>query len=60
MEYYFGNSNYNNDHYLKSAEGYDGWIDLNFINNFPRMKRFHLSLLEVFEMMKFSTVVEVD
>ena len=60
MEFYFGNSNYNTDDYLKNLEANDGWIDLKYINDFRKMKKFRLSLKDVYDMMKLSTVVDVD
>ena len=60
MEFYFGNSNYNTDDYLKNLEANDGWIDLKYINDFRKMKKFRLSLKDVSDMMKLSTVVDVD
>jgi len=59
VEFYFGNSNYNTDDYLKSLEDHDGWINLDFINKFHKMKKFRLNLAEVYNMMKLSTVVDV-
>ena len=41
-------------------EGYDGWIDLRYINDFPKMRKFRLSNRQVFEMMKKSIVVDVE
>ena len=41
-------------------EGYDGWIDLHYINDFPKMRKFRLSNRQVFEMMKKSIVVDVE
>ena len=60
MEFYFGNSNYKKDEYLKSFEGHDKWINLRFINKFRKMKKFCLRKKDVYDMMKLSTVVEVD
>ena len=40
-------------------EGHEGWIDLKQINDFKKMKKFRLSLKDVYDMMKLSTVVEV-
>ena len=59
IEYYFGQTNYPSDLYLQSYEGADGWINMNYINDFPKMKKFRLSVRDIFEMMKKSTVVDV-
>ena len=59
IEYYFGQTNYPTDLYLQSYEGHDGWIDMKYINDFPKMKKFRLSVRDIFEMMKKSTVVDV-
>ena len=60
VEYYFGQTNYPSDDHLHSLEGLDGWIDLNFINKFSKMKKFRLSLPEVYDMMKKSILVDVE
>ena len=60
MEFYFGNSNYKKDEYLNSLEGLDRWISLEYINKIPKMKKFRLSLKDVYDMLKLSTVVDVD
>ena len=59
IEYYFGQTNYPTDLYLHSFESPDGWINMNDINAFPKMKKFRLSVRDIFEMMKKSTVVDV-
>ena len=44
---------------MKNHEDHDGWINLKYINEFKKMKKFNLSLPHVYEMMKKSTVVNV-
>lgn len=42
VEYYFGNTNYSKDWYLRNTlEGADGWISLRVIYDFPSMRKFH-------------------
>lgn len=60
VEYYFGQTNYPTDDYLKSHENNEGWIDLALINDFKKMRCFNLDLPELFEMLKKSTAVEVE
>ena len=43
VEYYFGQTNYRRDEFLKSLEDAEGWIDLSLINNFQKMLAFKLS-----------------
>ena len=60
VEFYFGQTNYIKDTYLQSHEGHDGWIDLDTINQFPKMKKFKVSTEELFGLLKISTKVDVD
>ena len=60
VEYYFGQTNYKNDLHLQKHADRDGWIDLNFVNNFNKMQSFGLPTCEVFEMLKKSIVVDVQ
>lgn len=59
MEYYFGQTNYQKDDYLKKHENSDGWIELSFINNFRKMRKFNLHEYDVYKILKLSTIVEV-
>ena len=61
VEYYFGQTNYNKDFYLKSCEGKDGWIPLEVIYGFFGIRKFHhnLTVEELYETMKASAIVEV-
>ena len=62
VESYFSNTNYRKDTYLKKAHGAEGWILLEVVHNFPKMKRFHdrLSLKDLYEVLKLSSDVEVN
>ena len=59
VEYYFGQTNYQKDDYLKKHENSDGWIELSFINNFHKMRKFNLHEYDVYKILKLSTIVEV-
>ena len=59
VEYYFGQSNYHKDDYLRAMEDSDGWILISDICQFPKMKKFNLTKEEVYTIMKLSTVVDV-
>lgn len=45
---------------MRAHEGADRWINLKFINEFPKMRKFKLSLADVYEMMTKSIIVDVD
>ena len=59
VEYYFGQTNYQKDDHLKKHEDADGWIELSFINNFHKMRKFNLHEYDVYTILKLSTIVEV-
>lgn len=44
VEYYFGQTNYLSDDYLRGMEDAEGWINLQRINSFNNMRRMNLSL----------------
>ena len=46
---------------MREAADKDGWIQLEMIYNFPKLKKFHsvLSMMDLFEVLKLSTVIEV-
>lgn len=53
VEFYFGQSNYHKDEHLKSAANPQGWIPLDMIYNFTKMRRFQsrLSKSELYEVL---------
>lgn len=61
MEFYFGQTNYHKDDFLKNQAGKDGWIELSIIFAFPKMRRFHdhIYLEELYETMSLSSLVDV-
>ena len=61
VEYFFGQTNYKHDDYLKKAEGPEGWILLSTIFAFRKFNLFrdYLAIDDLFEVLKLSTVVEV-
>ena len=44
VEYYFGQTNYLKDDFLRQMEGPEKWIDLVRINKFARMQRINLQV----------------
>ena len=61
VEYFFGQTNYFKDAYLRAAEDPNGWILLELIYGFRSIQKFqdYLELEDVFELMKLSSLVEV-
>ena len=61
VEFYFGQSNYYKDDHLKSCADKEGWIPLETIYEFRKLKKFHsrLSLDELAYALNLSTVVDV-
>ena len=59
VEFYFGQTNYKTDEYLRSFENAEGWIALEFINNFPKMRKYNLNESQIYEVLGLSTIVEV-
>ena len=61
VEFYFGQTNYHKDEYLKDCEDKDRWIPLQTIYKFKKIKKFHsrLSIHELAQILILSTVVEV-
>ena len=59
IEYYFGQTNYHDDDYLKTLESAEGWVELHAINDFPRVRKFGLPVFELYDILKHSTIVEV-
>lgn len=61
VEFYFGQSNYHKDDYLKKAANLQGWITLETIYNFSKIKKFHsrLRMRDLYEVLQLSTVVDV-
>ena len=51
IEGYFAQTNYKKDPYLKSLEGADKWIDLEYINKFGKVKKFNLTPKEIYLLM---------
>ena len=61
VEFYFGQSNYHKDEYLKSKENNTGKINLEEIYRFSKIRKFHsrLRLRDLYKVLKYSTVVDV-
>ena len=61
VEFYFGQTNYHKDEYLKNCEGKDGWILLSIIYGFRAIMKFaeYVELEDLFELMKLSSIVDV-
>ena len=61
VEFYFGQSNYFKDEHLRNAEDKEGWIPLELIYKFNKIKKFRkrLSMKELAHVMRLSTVVEI-
>ena len=61
VEAYFVQTSFNKDDYLKKAQGPEGWILLEVIYDFQKIKKFRsrLTLQRLFEVMKLSADVEV-
>ena len=60
MEYYFGQTNYKKDKHLWDLEGYDKWIALHFINDFPKMRKFQIATKDLANILRLSTVVDIS
>ena len=60
LEYYFGPVNYPTDRYLKSCEDKDGWIFIDEIQGWYKMRNIGMMDAEIVSAMKNSTVVEVS
>ncbi|KAL0248435.1 hypothetical protein GEMRC1_003671 [Eukaryota sp. GEM-RC1] len=62
VEFYFSDSNYLKDKFLLSTakQTPEGWISLDVINSFNRMKSFNLTTPELAEQLKDSTVVALS
>ena len=41
-------------------EGHDKWIPLQFINLFPKMKKFQIKIEDLANILKLSTIVEIS
>ena len=60
IEYYFGQTNYERDIFLRDMESPEGrWIDLRLINEFRKMQKFGLGEAQLYQIMEKSSVVEV-
>jgi len=60
LEYYFGPVNYPTDRYLKSCEDKEGWIFIDEIQGWYKMRNIGMMDAEIVSAMKNSTVVEVS
>ena len=61
VEFYFGQTAYYHDDYLKKCCDPNGWIPLSVIYDFRKIRQFHsrLSIHQLYEVMKLSSVVDV-
>ena len=61
VEFYFGQTNYLKDEYLRDAEGRDRWIPLSLIYQFHKVRKFHsrLTIVQLATVMTLSTVVDI-
>jgi len=61
VESYFSQINFHKDEWLKKAQGAEGWIFLELIYDFGKMKKFHdrIKLKNLYEILKLSADVEV-
>ena len=61
VEFYFGQTNYLKDEYLRDAEGRDRWIPLSLIYQFNKVRTFQnrLTIEQLATVMRLSTVVDI-
>ena len=61
VEFYFGQTNYYKDEYLRKCENHEGWIDLKVIYSFRKIRKFHsrLTIAQLASVLELSTVVDV-
>ncbi|CAH8447688.1 unnamed protein product [Schistosoma margrebowiei] len=60
IEYYFGDRNFTRDRYLQEKMTVDGYVPLEVILNFPRMKQLDASENLIIQACCNSSVVEID
>jgi hypothetical protein len=60
VEYYFGDFNYEKDNYIKSIEDKNGFIDINKIINFNKIKNLVKNKDEFINCLKNSQIVEFN
>ncbi|CAH8477357.1 unnamed protein product [Schistosoma bovis] len=60
IEYYFGDRNFTRDRYLQEKMTVDGYVPLEVILNFPRMKQLDASKNLIIQACCNSSVVEID
>jgi len=60
VEYYLSADNLSRDYYLRSLLDEDGWVSLEVVANFPRMRRIGLDATAVAAALMGSAVVEVS
>jgi hypothetical protein len=60
IEFYFSVDNLCKDVYLRSNMNADGWIPLELIKQFPRVRKFKASEKNMMDVLKSSEIVELD
>lgn len=60
IDYYFSDANLVQDHFLRSKMDSEGWVPINLIANFPRVKQLTNNVLFILNCLKTSKVVEVQ
>ncbi|KAK7310984.1 hypothetical protein RJT34_08813 [Clitoria ternatea] len=59
IDYYFSNANLVKDEFLRSNMDEQGWVSINLIASFPRVKSLTSNIELILDSLKASTVVEV-
>ena len=60
MEYYFGDENYPKDDYMHKIQDANGYIYINDILNFSRMKYFNATEVDIIEISAYTDSFELD
>ena len=60
IEYYFSNQNLVKDMYLRRHMDNQGWVSIEVIYNFPRIKNLSTSKEHILEILKLSSNIEVN